>query len=83
MEYYSAIKIIIMKTMNNKEQCSHYDIKSKKADLKHNVHYDGVCLKIRMWVERKCAQQYSYVSLMDLWMIYFLFSKLGLINDTF
>lgn len=48
MEYYSAIKIIIMKTMNNKEQCSHYDIKSKKADLKHNVHYDGVCLKIRM-----------------------------------
>ena len=29
MEYYSAIKIIIMKTLKNKEKCFHYDVKRK------------------------------------------------------
>ena len=31
MEYYSAIKIIIMKTLKNKGKCFHYDVKRKKA----------------------------------------------------
>ena len=37
MEYYSAIKIIIMKTLKNKEKCFHYDVKRKNAELKHRV----------------------------------------------
>lgn len=56
MEYYSAIKIIIMKTFKNKEKRFHYDVKRKNAELRHRVHYDCICFKICMWVERKCAQ---------------------------
>lgn len=37
MEYYSAIKIIIMKTLKNKEKCFHYDVKRKK--LNYNTWY--------------------------------------------
>ena len=34
MEYYSAIKIIIMKTFKNKEKRFHYDVKRINAELK-------------------------------------------------
>lgn len=30
VEYYSTVKIIIMKAMNNKEKCLHYDVRRKK-----------------------------------------------------
>lgn len=48
MEYYSAIKIIIMKTLKNKGKCFHYDVKRKKAELKHRVHYDCICFEMCM-----------------------------------
>lgn len=38
MDYYSATKLIIMKAMNNKEKCLHYDVKRKKVELKYYLH---------------------------------------------
>lgn len=42
----------------------------RTVELKHYLHYYHICLKICMRVERKCAKQYSYVSLVDLRFIF-------------
>lgn len=55
-----------------RKKCLHHDVE-KKAELKHNVHNDCICLKICMWVETKCAKQCCYVHLWTYWWLIFFF----------